>query len=66
MAEKDLIVKPRRPKGDDGYKTFSIRVKEETVSRIDEVSAKTGRSRNELIGMFLDYAVERCKIEGQT
>lgn len=64
MAGKDLIVKPKRPKGDDGYKTFSIRIKEETVSRIDAVSAKTGRSRNELIGMFLDYAVERCKIEG--
>ncbi len=65
MADKDLIVKPKHAKGDDGYKTFSIRIKEETVAKIDEVSEKTGRSRNELIGLFLDYAVDRCKIEGQ-
>ena len=63
MEKDNLIVKPKRPKGEDGYKVFSIRIKEETVSKIDNISMQTGRSRNELIGMFLDYAVERCKIE---
>lgn len=63
MEENDLIVKPKRPKGEDGYKVFSIRIKEETVAKIDGISVQTGRSRNELIGMFLDYAVERCKVE---
>ena len=63
MEKDDLIVKPKRPKGEDGYKVFSIRIKEETVTKIDASSEQTGRSRNELIGMFLDYAVERCKVE---
>lgn len=65
MEKDDLIVKPKRPKGEDGYKVFSIRVKEETVAKIDRISMQTGRSRNELIGLFLDYAVERCKVEGE-
>ena len=63
VEKDDLIVKPKRPKGEDGYKVFSIRIKEETVSKIDKISMQTGRSRNELIGKFLDYALERCKVE---
>lgn len=63
MNDDSLIVKPKRPKGEDGYKVFSIRVKEETVIKIDAIAAQTGRSRNELIGTFLDYAVDRCVIE---
>lgn len=65
MEEDHLIVRPKKVKGEDGYKTFSIRIKEELVTQIDEVSTKTGRSRNELIGLFLEYAVERCVIEEQ-
>lgn len=63
MSSENLIIKPKRPKGEDGYKVFSIRVKEELVGKIDRISEQTGRSRNELIGLFLDYAVERCKVE---
>lgn len=58
-----LILRPKRPKGEDGYKTFSIRVREETVAKIEDISAQTGHTRNELIGIFLDYAVEHCVIE---
>jgi metal-responsive CopG/Arc/MetJ family transcriptional regulator len=65
VEEDNLIVRPKKAKGEDGYKTFSIRIKEEIVTQIDEVSTKTGRSRNELIGLFLEYAVERCVIEEQ-
>lgn len=64
MADDDkLIIKPKKFKGQDGYKTFSIRVKEELVEDIDLISVKTGRSRNELIGIFLEYATKHCKIE---
>lgn len=62
MENKTLII---RPKGEDGYKTFSIRIKIETVDRIDEIVNQTGRTRNELIGLFLNYAVEHCKVEGK-
>ena len=65
MEHDRLIVKPKRPKGEDGYKVFSIRIKEETVNKIDAIAAKTGRSRNELIGKFLDFAADRCKVEDE-
>ncbi len=64
MSDNDkLIIKPKKYKGNDGYKTFSIRIKEELVENIDLISAQTDRSRNELIGIFLEYAVKHCKIE---
>ena len=62
MSEEKLIIKPKRMRGSDGHKTFSIRIKEETVEKINDISAKTGYSRNELIGKFLDYAIDNCII----
>ncbi|MCM1181990.1 MAG: ribbon-helix-helix domain-containing protein [Roseburia sp.] len=61
--EDKLIIKPKKFKGNDGYKTFSIRIKEELVDSIDTISAKTEHSRNELIGIFLEYAIRHCEIE---
>lgn len=64
MSDNDkLIIKPKKYRGNDGYKTFSIRIKEELVENIDSISARTGHSRNELIGIFLEYATQNCKVE---
>ncbi len=63
MKEDKLIIRPKKAKGEDGYKTFSIRVKDETVERLEDVASQTGHSRNELIGIFLEYALEHCVIE---
>lgn len=62
MRENDLILRPKKMRGEDGYKTFSIRVKNETVERINEIAQQTGYSRNELIGRFLEYAAEHCTV----
>ena len=59
----NLVLKPKRAKGDDGYKTFSIRIKEELAAELDEISSKTSYSRNELIGVMIEYGVEHCIIE---
>ena len=58
-----ILVKAKRPKGEDGYKVFSVRIKEETVAKIDKIAQETGRSRNELIGTFLEFAAEHCRVE---
>ena len=63
MGNDDLVIKPKKPKGEDGYRVFSIRVKEEIVVQIDTISMKTGRSRNELIGILLEFSLDRCSIE---
>lgn len=62
MSNDQLIIKPKRAKGDDGYKIFSVRIKDEIVSQIDDIAAQTGRSRNELISTFLEFAIQRCQI----
>ena len=50
-------------RGDDGYKVISVRMKEELVERLDELSAKTNRSRNQLINLLLESAFVLVKIE---
>ena len=62
MKEK-LIINKKSLKGEDGYKVFSIRIKEETVKRLDELSERTNRSRNELINMLIDYAIDNCEVQ---
>lgn len=62
MAKKLQIKKKSNLKGDDGYKTFSIRIKEETVDKLDEISKQTNRSRNELINIMLEFGIENCEI----
>ena len=61
MKEK-LIINKKSLKGEDGYKTFSIRIKEETVDKLDSLSEFTNRSRNELINLLLDFAIENCEV----
>ena len=60
---KQKLIITKKPKGEDGHKTFSIRIKDETVARLDDIATKTNRSRNDLINMLLDYAMDYCEIE---
>ncbi|MBO5110989.1 MAG: ribbon-helix-helix protein, CopG family [Clostridia bacterium] len=60
--EEKLIIRKKGLKGEDGYKTFSIRVKDETVERLNTLSSETNRSRNELIQLLLDYALTHYEI----
>ena len=62
MKEK-LIINKKPLKGEDGYKTFSIRIKDKTVNDLDALSKETNRSRNELINILLDYAIENCEVK---
>lgn len=58
-----LIIDKKPLKGEDGYKTFSIRIKDDCVKKLDELSADTNRSRNELINILLDYAIDNCEVK---
>ena len=57
-----LIITKKNLKGEDGYKTFSIRIKEETINKLDKLSEDTNRSRNELISILLEYALDNSEI----
>ena len=62
MKEK-LIINKKPLKGKDGYKTLYIRIKHETVNNLDAISKETNRSRNELINILLDYAIDNCEVK---
>ena len=63
MADVIKITKKSHRRGDDGYKVVSVRMKDELIARLDERSAKTNRSRNELVNLLLDAAIDIVKVE---
>ncbi len=62
MKDK-LIINKKALKGEDGYKTFSIRIKDVTVANLDKLAEETNRSRNELINILLDYAIDNSEVK---
>lgn len=58
MKQEIRISKKSAHKGEDGHKVVSVRMKDETMIRLDQLSAQTNRSRNELINMLLEAALE--------
>ena len=62
MKEK-LVITKKNPRGVDGYKIFSIRIRDDTLDRINAISDSSGRTRNELIGMLLEYALDNCEVK---
>ena len=59
MENDRLIIKK---KGDDGFRVFSVRLREDLILRIDKIASSSGRSRNEVISLLLEYAAEKCDI----
>ena len=63
MEREIKITKKRLRRGDDGYKIVSVRMKRRCWSWLDRLAAQTNRSRNELINLLLDSAMEIVKVE---
>lgn len=63
MSQEIKITKKNAKRGDDGCKIISVRMKDELIERLDDLSAKTNRSRNELINILLNSAIEIVKVE---
>jgi len=61
--DKLKISKRTALKGEDGYKVFSIRIKDEIADQLDDLAKKTNRSRNELINIILRFGIDNCEIE---
>lgn len=63
MSEAITITKKKAKRGDDGYKVVSVRMKDDLIAQLDELSVKTNRSRNELINILLESSIEIVRIE---
>jgi predicted transcriptional regulator len=55
--EKDFIITPK----EDKSITMTIRVDKSIQEKFDELSKESNRSRNELINMALEYALQNVK-----
>lgn len=63
MADVIKITKKGLRRGEDGCKVVSVRMKDELIERLDDLSVKTNRSRNELVNLLLNAAIDIVKIE---
>ena len=63
MAEEIRIKKKYPKRGDDGYQIVSVRMRDELIEKLDLLSVQSYRSRNELIHLLLEAAVEIVKID---
>ena len=59
MNTETLKIKKR---GEDGNKIISVRIKEDILYKLDEISKESNFSRNELINIILKYGIENLEI----
>lgn len=62
--EKEIHIKKKNLyRGDDGHKIVSVRMPDALLEKLDCLSEKTNRSRNELINLLLQAAIEMVKVD---
>ncbi len=61
MVEKKLVIQSKRYKGETAV--VSARLPHDLVKKIDEICEVTGRTRNEVIQMCLEFSVDNIEIE---
>ena len=57
-----LLTVKEHKRGDDGHKVVSVRMSEELLETLDRLAHKSQRSRNEVINILLEHAVQVTKI----
>ena len=60
MAEKKLVIKPHRFGGETTV--ISLRLPKEMLAVIDQVATDTGRTRNEILVLSMEFALENMEI----
>ena len=62
--ENKFVVHPRRP-AFGKTSVVSARLPDEMIKKLDEVAKRTGRTRNELIQMSIDFALKNLEISDE-
>lgn len=55
------IIKLRK-KYKDNYKTISVKIREDTLEKLEKLTKESKRSRSDLINILLEDAVDRVEI----
>ena len=61
MDQDRFIVSPRKPAVGKSS-VISVRLPNTTIEQMEQVAGKTGRTRNEIVQMCIDYAMKRLEI----
>ena len=61
IMDKKFVVRPRKP-AFGKTSVVSTRLPDSVIEELDTIAQKTGRSRNELIQMCIDFALENLEI----
>lgn len=59
--DKKLVVSSKKYKGETSV--VSLRLPNDLISKIDDVANQTGRTRNEIISMSIEFALDNLVIE---
>ena len=63
MLKRTIVIRKKSGiRGEDGYKTFSVRLREETVAELEALAEKSNRSRNEIINIVLEQALGNIEV----
>lgn len=62
--DNKFVVRPRKP-AFGKTSVVSARLPKDMIEKLDKVAEKTGRTRNELIQMCIDYALKNIEISEQ-
>ena len=61
MAEKKLVISSKKYTGETAV--FSARLPLDLIKKIDEICDATGRTKNEIIQICLEFSVDNIEIE---
>lgn len=61
MQDKKLVIQSRKYGGES--KVISMRLPEEMLAEIDKTAAQSGRTRNEILILSLEFALDHMEIE---
>ena len=60
MEIKKLVISSKKYRGDSSV--ISVRLTDEMIKELDRIAQETGRTRNEIIQMCLEFAVDNIEI----
>ena len=58
---RKLVIPSKKYRGDSAV--ISSRLTNELIKKIDEIAGQTGRTRNEIIQLCLEFAIENIEIK---
>lgn len=61
LANKKLVISAKKYVGETAV--VSARLPNDLINRLDEICEATGRTRNEVIQMCLEFAIDNIEIE---